>query len=97
MGLYLPVRTKGSAAIAVCPRCSTKVYYGDLKQDPNNLQFYCADCVDIYDPWRLPPRQAEDISLHHPRPDVPLEDVATLLVTEQGFYIVTEHGGRLSA
>ena len=97
MGLYLPVRTKGSAAIAVCPRCSTKVYYDDLKKDPNNNQYYCADCVDIYDPWRLPARQAEDTSLQHPRPDVPLIDLATLLVTEQGFYIVTEHGGRLSA
>ena len=72
--LYLPVRTKGSAAIAVCPRCQKKVYYDDLKQDPNNKNWYCGECVDIYDPWRLPAHKTEDISLQHPRPDVKLED-----------------------
>lgn len=71
--LYLPVRTKGSAAIAVCYRCQRKVYYNDLKQDPNNKQYFCPECVDIYDPWRLPARQAENIGLQHPRPDVDLE------------------------
>jgi RNase P subunit RPR2 len=68
-GLYLPVRTKGSAAIAICTRCGFKMYYADLKKDPNSNNFYCKDCVDIYDPWRLPARRAEDISLPHPRPD----------------------------
>ena len=71
--LYLPVRTSGSAAIAVCYRCQRKVYYDELKQDPNNKQYFCRDCVDEFDPWRLPARQAEDISLSHPRPDVDLE------------------------
>lgn len=71
--LYLPVRTKGSAAIAVCYRCQRKVYYNDLKQDPNNKQYFCRECVDLYDPWRLPARQAENIGLQHPRPDVDLE------------------------
>ena len=71
-GPYLPVRAKGSAAIAVCPRCQTKIYYDDLKKDPNNGQFYCEHCVDAYDPWRLPARQAENISLQHPRPDLEL-------------------------
>lgn len=68
-GPYLPVRTSGSAAIAICFRCQRKVYYDDLKQDPNNKNWYCKECVDIYDPWRLPARQAENISLQHPRPD----------------------------
>ncbi len=72
MSLYLPVRTKGKASIAICNRCQMKIYYDDLKQDPNNKQWYCTNCVDIYDPWRLPARRTEDISLNHPRPDVPL-------------------------
>jgi NAD-dependent SIR2 family protein deacetylase len=70
VSLYLPVRAKGSAAIAVCYRCSKKTYMDDLKKDPNNNQWFCPECVDIYDPWRLPARQAENISLDHPRPDV---------------------------
>ena len=73
MSLYLPVSAKGSAAIAVCPRCARKMQYDALRKDPNNGNFYCDECVDIYDPWRLPARQAEDISINHPRPDVPLE------------------------
>lgn len=74
MSLYLPVRTKGSAAIAICNRCQRKVYYDCLKQDPNNKQWYCPDCVDIYDPWRLPARRPEKIEADHPRPDVRLGD-----------------------
>ena len=69
MSLYLPVRVKGSAAISICYRCSMKKYYDELQKDPNNGNYYCKDCVDLYDPWRLPARQAENISLQHPRPD----------------------------
>ena len=72
-GPYLPVRSKGNTAISVCYRCSRKVYYADLKKDPNNGQYFCQECCDIYDPWRLPARRAEDISLQHPRPDTSLE------------------------
>ena len=72
MSLYLPIRSKGKVAISVCARCQTKMYYDDLVQDPNNKIWVCAECRDIYDPWRLPARQAEDISLQHPRPDVEL-------------------------
>ena len=74
MGLFLPVNTTGTAAIAICNRCAKKVQYSALKKDPNNLQMYCGDCVDIYDPWRLAARRAEDISLDHPRPDVRLDE-----------------------
>lgn len=73
MSLYLPLNTKGSVAIAVCPRCQKKLQYDDLRKDPNNGNFYCEGCVDLYDPWRLPARRAEDITLQHPRPDVELE------------------------
>jgi hypothetical protein len=69
MSLYLPVKTSGSAAIAICTRCQMKKYYDDLRQDPNTKNWYCKDCVDIYDPWRLPARNPENISLQHPRPD----------------------------
>ncbi len=73
MGKFLAVKNlKGSYAIAVCQRCAKKVYYGDLVKDPNNGAYYCPQCVDIYDPWRLPARRTEDISLNHPRPDTEL-------------------------
>lgn len=74
MSLYLDVKdVGGTMAIAVCLRCNQKIYYGDLKMDPNNKNYYCKDCVDLYDPWRLPARRAEDIGLQHPRPDTDIE------------------------
>ncbi len=60
-------------AVSVCYRCQKKMYAGDLRKDPNNQNWYCKDCVDIYDPWRLPARRAEDISVRHPRPDEEIE------------------------
>lgn len=84
MSLYLPVRTKGSAAIAICGRCQQKVYYDQLTQDPNNHNWYCPECVDIYDPWRLAARKAEDISLQHPRPDTAVSDESDVIAAESG-------------
>lgn len=74
MPLYLPVKLQGSAAIAICQRCQKKFYYDELVKDPNNGMWVCKADQDIYDPWRLPARQTEDISLQRPRPDVPLTD-----------------------
>lgn len=73
MGLYLPVNLKGTAAIAICNRCRMKIQYDALTKDPNNGNYYCPGCVDLYDPYRLPARQTENISLQHPRPDTELE------------------------
>ena len=70
MSLYLPVRTKGSAAVAICQRCQKKFYMDELVKDPNNGMWVCKEDQDIFDPWRLPARQTENISLDHPRPDV---------------------------
>lgn len=74
MSLFLPVKSKGSVAIAVCQRCGKKMYYSDLRKDPNNGLMVCQDDLDLYDPWRLPARQTEDITLGHPRPDVKLTE-----------------------
>jgi len=73
MPKYLPVNANGPVSVAICNRCGFKIQYVDLKKDPNNGQYYCEKCVDLYDPWRLPARRAEDISLMHPRPDTELE------------------------
>ena len=74
MSRYLPPRNNGSTlAIAICMRCQMKMYYDDLRQDPNNGLLVCKDCLDIYDPYRLPPRAPDVITLRHPRPDVELE------------------------
>ena len=75
MPLYLPPKMgSGTCAIAYCDRCRKKMYYDDLQPDgdsPNLL--VCADCSDLQDPYRLPIRRNEDISLKHPRGPDPIE------------------------
>lgn len=76
MPLYLDTRNETNAAIAICDRCKTKRPIGRFVNDLNSPGLrVCADtCADLYDPYRLPPRQTEDISLRYPRPDEPLTD-----------------------
>lgn len=87
MSLFLPVKNKGSVAIAVCQRCNKRMYYSDLQKDPNNGMMVCKDDLDIYDPWRLPARKPEDISLQHPRPDVTVSDFDNTVATEQSIAV----------
>jgi len=70
MPLYLPAKTVGgTVAIAICARCSLKMYAGNRVKDPNNGLLVHKECCDVYDPWRLPARQSEDITVRDPRPD----------------------------
>ena len=63
-------------AIATCDRCGEKVYYDELIPDGNSpglmVSSRHAGCWDVKDPWRLPARKTENISLRHPRPDAPV-------------------------
>lgn len=74
MSRYLNTLGNGSVAVAICDRCKFKFPIGNLISDPNSPGLrVCKDtCADQYDPWRLPPRRTEDISLEFPRPDEPL-------------------------
>lgn len=76
MSLYVPVSTRGSAAIGVCDRCNQKVPLDELRPDGNSPGLrVCGDpgCWDNKDPYRYPARKTENIQLRFPRPDVPLE------------------------
>ena len=74
MPLYLPVRSYGTMAIAVCDRCKAKVYYNELSADGNSPGLrVCAGCNDGKDPYRQPARKTEVITLRQPRPDEDLE------------------------
>lgn len=75
------VNTYGHATLAVgiCGRCSLKFPLDDLAPDPNSPGLLvCVDDLDDYDPYRLPPRELEDITLLMPRPDVDLVTVTVL-------------------
>lgn len=75
MPRYLDTRGRTRVAIAICARCSQKFPYDELLPDPNSPGLYvCKDDLDELDPYRLPARQSENITLEHPRPDVSLLD-----------------------
>ncbi len=74
MPRYLDTRGNATLAIAICDRCKRKRPYDALVSDLNTpgLRVCKETCNDLYDPWRLPARKTEDITLDHPRPDEPL-------------------------
>lgn len=73
MGAYIDTTGHGTYAIGICDRCSRKFPLDELESDPNvpGLRV-CREDRDDFDPYRLPPREVEEITLTYPRPDVSL-------------------------
>lgn len=74
MPRYLDTRGHSKLAIAVCARCGVKYPWDELDEDGNSPGLrVCRDgCRDVLDPWRLAPRETEDITLQWSRPDLSL-------------------------
>ena len=73
MPIFLDTRGNNPISIGICARCGCKFPTPELLSDPNAPGLLvCRDDLDQYDPWRLPPRQTEKISIDNPRPDVAL-------------------------
>ncbi len=73
MPIFLDTRGNSTYGIGICDRCSRKMSLDDLHQDPNSPGLrVCREDQDEYDPYRLPPRQSEIVSLQFCRPDRPL-------------------------
>jgi len=93
MSKWLDTTGKSTLGIGICDRCKKKFSLDDLYEDPNSpgLRVCWAD-RDIFDPWRLPPRETEDITLQFYRPDESLapssqqSPVATVSVINGNFY-----------
>lgn len=91
MGLYHPVSTKGSCAVAICDRCRIRMSANELRPDGNSPGLMvCKDCWDVKDPWRLPVRPTEVINTRYPRPDVPLIS-PVVWVNTSGMVIIWEN------
>lgn len=73
MSIFLDPTGRTTYGIGLCARCSRKFSLDDLFSDPNSPGLkVCEADLDEYDPYRLPPRQPEDITLRFVRPDLPL-------------------------
>jgi hypothetical protein len=74
MPLFLDTSGRATVGIGICARCSQKFPLEELAPDVNYPGLMvCRDDMDEIDPYRLPPRETESITLMYPRPDVPLQ------------------------
>lgn len=73
MALYLDTRGHTMLSPGICARCKRKFPLDELRPDPNVPGLLvCDEDRDVFDPWRLPTRALERISVTNPRPDVSL-------------------------
>lgn len=92
------LNTRGNALIAIfiCDRCKMKRAIVEAMPDPNfpGLKVCNRGCADQKDPYRLPARQTERITLQYPRPDTSVSANVDGLVTAPAneLYISTENG-----
>lgn len=83
MSIYLDTRGRSTLGIGLCARCSRKMSLDQLFSDPNSPGLrVCSEDLDELDPYRLPPRQPDQITLPFVRPDLPLSTNPAGLVTE---------------
>jgi hypothetical protein len=83
MSIYLDTRGKSNIGIGICDRCSRKFSLTELMSDPNSPGLrVCREDLDQLDPYRLPPRQPDTITLPFVRPDTPIGTDPAGLVTE---------------
>jgi hypothetical protein len=83
MSIYLDTRGLSNLGIGVCDRCSRKMSLTQLMSDPNSPGLrVCKEDLDQLDPYRLPARQPDTITLPFVRPDTPIGTDPAGLVTE---------------
>lgn len=100
MPVFLDTRGHTDLSIAICARCGIKHARDELMDDPNYPGLkVCKDDRDQFDPYRLPARVTENISLEWSRPDVnlsvgpefiPIKQLQAVLGTDTGVEIVTD-------
>lgn len=102
MPIYLDTRGHSNLGIGICARCSQKFPLDELHSDPNSPGLMvCRADMDEFDPYRLPARDTEDISLPFVRPDVPLNmpdddgSILYLVATEQPSVVITLESGNV--
>lgn len=99
-GLFLDTRGQSVLSVAICDRCRFKVYYSDLMPDQNfpGLRV-CPACRDDKDPYRLPARMTEKITIRFPRPDesIAITDDNALLNNEYYSAPLADQAAGLSA
>ena len=93
MPLYLNTRGNPTLGIGICGRCSRKFPLHMLHSDINfpGLRVCDAD-LDQLDPYRLPARQTENITLPFLRTDTPIPTNPSGVAQNENLFLITEDG-----
>ena len=92
MALFLDTRGYSEIAIAICDRCRMKRPHAVMRSDPNfpGLQVCDQGCADQFDPYRLPARKTEKITIRFPRPDADIAvDDNNLITTGDNEFVIS--------
>jgi hypothetical protein len=92
MPIFLDTLGYSDIAIAVCDRCKMKRPHAVMRSDPNfpGLRVCDQGCADNFDPYRLPARKTERITIRFPRPDVSVAvDPNDLITTGNNQYVIS--------
>lgn len=92
MPRFLDTRGYSDIAIAICDRCKAKRPHAVMRPDPNfpGLSVCDQGCADEFDPYRLPARKTERITIRFPRPDVSVAvEPNDLITTGYGGYVIS--------
>lgn len=83
MPRFIDTLGNSSLAIFICGRCKFKRAIDEAMPDPNfpGLIVCQQGCADVKDPYRLPARKTERITLRYPRPDDIMEGPPDVIVT----------------
>lgn len=97
MSIWLDTHGLSTLGIGLCDRCSRKMSLTQLMSDPNSPGLrVCREDLDQLDPYRLPPRQPDTITLPFVRPDTPLYSNPDGLVTEDdNNFLISSNNGYL--
>lgn len=98
MSVWLDTRGKTTLAVGLCGRCSRKMSLDDLYDDPNSPGLkVCRADRDEFDPYRLPARQPDKITLRFTRPDTPIgTDPYGFPSEDDNYFLIDENGGYLA-
>jgi len=87
VSVFLNPTGRSTYGIAICGRCSKKFFLDELSADPNAPGLMvCRDDLDELDPYRLPMRPTEDVTLEFVRPDEPLDGTAPASAGDFAWY-----------
>lgn len=86
MPRFLNTLGNSTLSVFICDRCKMKRPYSDMRADGNipGIKVCSVSCSDEFDPYRLPARQPEKISIRFPRPDESVAEQHHKLITDPG-------------